>query len=402
MHTTSRTQASLLALCFGNFIIGTGTLIVPGMLPQLAEGLGVSVPHAGLLVTAFAATVCVGAPLLAWLTSRVDRRALLVAMQLLFFAGHATAALISDFAPMVLVRMITSIGAALFTAQAAATAALIVAPEKRGRAIAFVFLGWSVASVAGMPIGAYVGAILGWRAGFALVSAGALAGAVLVWLFVPAGLRVQPVNAAMWRSIVANRALLANVGVTALSAGAGFTLLSYFVPAARTFLGASPGLVSLLLLGFGLAGVTGNVLAVRYMDRLGPARVVLLSLLFGLAGHLLWPWTAGNTALMALVMLTWGIGVFASNSAQQARAVALAPAAAPVSVALNSSAIYLGQAIGPAAGGLLIANVPGAQGYAMLAAISIPLLVAAIGLSQFASLRMRPHPRSAHVQGRPA
>jgi predicted MFS family arabinose efflux permease len=402
MHTASKAQASLLALCFGNFIIGTGTLIVPGMLPQLAEGLSVSVPHAGLLVTAFAATVCVGAPLLAGLTSRVDRRGLLVAMQLLFFIGHAIAALISDFAPMVLVRMITSIGAALFTAQAAATAALIVAPEKRGRAIALVFLGWSVASVAGMPIGAYVGAMLGWRAGFALVSAGALAGAVLVWFFVPAGLRVQPVNAAMWRAILANRALLANVGVTALSAGAGFTLLSYFVPAARTFLGASPELVSLLLLGFGIAGVTGNVLAVRYMDRLGPARVVLVSLLFGLAGHLLWPWTVGNTALMAFVMLTWGIGVFASNSAQQARAVALAPAAAPVSVALNSSAIYLGQAIGPAAGGLLIAYVPGADGYAMLAAISIPLILAAIGLSQLASLRMRPHSRSAHVQGRPA
>jgi predicted MFS family arabinose efflux permease len=119
-----------------------------------------------------------------------------------------------------------------------------------------------------------------------------------------------------------------------------------------------------------------------------------------------WPWTQGNAALLALVMLAWGLGVFASNSAQQARAVALAPAAAPVSVALNSSAIYLGQAIGPAAGGLLIANVPGTEGYALLAAISVPLLVAAIGLSQFASLKMRAQPQSkggsAHVQGRPA
>jgi DHA1 family inner membrane transport protein len=402
MQPSSATRASLIALCFGNFIIGTGTLIVPGMLPQLAEGLGVSLPHAGLLVTAFAAAVCVGAPLLAGATSRLDRRGLLVAMQLLFFAGHGVAALVSSFAPMVLVRMLTSVGAALFTAQAAATAALLVPAEQRGRAIALVFLGWSVASVAGMPIGAYVGATLGWRAGFALVAMGALVGAALVWFFVPAGLRVQAVNAAMWRSVLGNRAVLANVGVTALSAAAGFTILSYFVPAARAFVGASPELVSLLLLAFGIAGVTGNVLAVRYMDRLGPARVVLLSLAFGLAAHLVWPWTQGSVALLALVMLVWGVGVFASNSAQQARAVALAPASASVSVALNSSAIYLGQAIGPAAGGLLIAHVPGSDGYALLAAISVPLLIAAIGVSQLASLKMRPHPRSAHVQGRPA
>src|SRR6185503_19693711 len=152
---------------------------------------------------------------------------------------------------------------------------------------------------------------------------------------------------------------------------------------AKAFLGASPELVSLLLALFGIAGVAGNVLAVRYMDRVGPARVVLVSLLFALAAHLLWPWTQGSVALVALVMLGWGIGVFASNSSQQARLVALAPAAAPVSVALNSSAIYLGQALGPAAGGLLIAHVSGAQGYALLAAISVPLLVAAIGLSLF-------------------
>jgi predicted MFS family arabinose efflux permease len=402
MQSVSSTRTSLLALCFGNFVIGTGTLIVPGMLPQLAEGLGVSLSYAGLLVTAFAATVCVGAPLLAAATSRFDRRGLLVFMQLVFFAGHAAAALVSAFAPMVLVRMATSVGAALFTAQAAATAALLVEPERRGRAIAFVFVGWSIASVVGMPLGAYVGAVLGWRAGFALVSAGALAGAAAVWLFVPAGVRVQAVNAAIWRSIFGNPGLLASVSITALFAAAGFTIFSYFVPAAHAFLGASPELVSLLLAGFGVAGVAGNMLAARYMDRIGPARVMTLALVSALAGHILWPFTQGDTALVAVAMLAWGAGVFAGNSAQQARLVALAPAAAPVSVALNSSAIYLGQAIGPAAGGLLIAHLPGAAGYALLPAISVPLLLAAIALSQFAPLRVGPLPRSTHVQGRPA
>jgi DHA1 family inner membrane transport protein len=141
---------------------------------------------------------------------------------------------------------------------------------------------------------------------------------------------------------------------------------------------------------------------VRYMDRLGAANVVMLCLVTILAAHLLWPWSQGSTALVALVMIGCGLGVFACNSAQQTRLAAIAPAAASVSIALNSSALYLGQAFGPAAGGVLIAQVPGNDGFALLAAISVPLLLAAIGLSQFSSLRMRARARSPHVQGRPA
>lgn len=395
-------RVSLLALCFGNFIIGTGTLIVPGMLPQLSEGLGVSVPVAGQLVTAFAAATCIGAPLLAGVTSRIDRRVLLIAMQLVFVLGHLGAALLSSFWPMLFVRVLTSVGAALYTAQAASAAALLVAPAQRGRAIAFVFLGWSVASVAGVPLGSYVAAVWGWREGFALVAAGAALGAAGVWLFVPRGLHVQAASAAMWRSILRDPAMMATVGVTALFAGAGFGLFAYIVPAAHSFLGASPELVSVLLGVFGIAGVAGNMLAVRYMDRAGAANIVMICLVTMLAAHLLWPWSQGSVALVVLVMVGCGLGVFAGNSSQQARLAAAAPAAAPVSIALNSSAIYLGQAFGPAAGGVLIALVPGSQGYALIAAVSVPLLIAAIVLSQFASLRMRAQARSAHVQGRPA
>src|SRR5262245_14365772 len=138
---------TLAALACGNCIIGTGRLIVAGMLPHLAEGLDVSLPVAGQLITAFAVSVAIAAPLLASATSRFDRRALLVAMQILFLFGHLAAALVSSFVPMLAVRVVTSIGAALFTAQAASTAALLVPAQERGRAIAFVFLGWSVASV---------------------------------------------------------------------------------------------------------------------------------------------------------------------------------------------------------------------------------------------------------------
>lgn len=398
----SQRRASLLALCFGNFTIGTGTLIVPGMLPQLAEGLGVTLSHAGLLVTAFAATVCVGAPLLATATGRFDRRSLLAATLALYLAGHLAAALVSSYAAMLTVRIVTSAGAALFTAQAAATAALIVPPEQRGRAIALVFLGWSVSSVAGVPLGAYVGATWGWRSGFALVAIGSALAALGVWLLIPRGLHIKPADAAMWRAILRNRALLAVLSVTALFMAGTFALFVYFVPAAHAFVGASPALVSGLLAAFGIAAVAGNAVAVRYMDRFGAGNVILICLAAMMASQLVWPFTPGSVALLAATVVAAGIGGFAGNSAQQARLVAIAPSQASVSIALNTSAVFLGQAAGAAAASAMVARLPGTAGFTSIPWITVPLLCIAVGLSLFASLKMRPHPGSAHVQGRPA
>jgi len=398
--SVTRPSAGLLALCLGNFVIGTGTLIVPGMLPTLASGLAVSLPVAGQLITAYAAAICIGAPLLAALTSRVDRRTLLVAIQGVFLAGHGAAALVSSFAPMLVARVFSSAGAALFSAQAAATAALLVPPEARGRAIAFVFLGWSIASVVGLPLGAYVAATLGWRAGFALVAAGALAAAAAIWTFVPPGLKVQPVDARLWRALLGNRQLLEVVAVTALLSCPAFGLFAYLVPAMHALLDASPETTSALLAAFGIAGVAANMLAIRFMDRISASKVVFVCLLAMLAAHLLLPWSRDSLPVAVAVVLLWGAGALPGNSGQQARLAALAPALASVSIALNTSAVFLGQATGAAAGGLLLAHLPGAQGFAALPWISVPFFVAAIGMSQFASRKMRASTRSAHVQGR--
>jgi predicted MFS family arabinose efflux permease len=118
--------------------------------------------------------------------------------------------------------------------------------------------------------------------------------------------------------------------------------------------------------------------------------------------HLVWPLTQGSTVLLTAAVLAWGLGGFAANSAQQARLVAIAPSQASVSIALNTSAVFLGQAAGAAGASALVAHVPGKDGFAALPWISVPLLCLAIGLSLYASLRMRAHPGSAHVQGRPA
>ena len=374
----------LLVLCFGNFIIGTGTLIVPGMLPALAHGLGVNVPVAAQLITAFAFTVCVTAPPLAALTARFDRRALLVAVQLLFAAGHFASAFASSLQELMVLRVLSSVGAALFTAQAASTAALLVPTERRGSAIAFVFVGWSIASVVGMPLGAYVSETAGWPAGFLVVAGGALLAAAAVHLTIPRGLMIVPIGRAMWASLFTNRRLMLAVAVTAIQAAAQFTVLSFLVPSFKTLFDASPETISILLVAFGATGVAGNIIGARLVDRIGAAKVTLLGLISMLTAHVLWLIVPGSWTLLIAFLLLWGIGCFATNSAQQARLVMLSPPHAPVSVAMNSSAMYLGQAVGTAAGAAVLAGIAGASAYTALAFISIPLFVVSIAVSLLA------------------
>lgn len=344
----------LLALCFGNFVIGTGTLVVPGSLSAIAEGLGVTVPDAGRLIVAFAVTVCVLSPLLAGITSRFERRGLLCAMLVLFAVGHAIAYVAESYSLVLASRVVSAIAAGLFTSQAAGTAALLVPAEKRGSALAFVFLGWSIASVAGVPLAAWLSEAAGWRASFAVVAALSMFALVAVALTIPARLFVQPIDQAAWARVFTHRTLMVIVLLTAIQVWAQFTVFSYFTPMFKQQLGAGGGLVSVLLAVFGAAGILGNVVAAQSIDRIGAPRIVLLSIVLMAAGQaLLWP-LQGSIIGTAAGLAVWGLGCFAVNSAQQARLAAAAPALTPVSIALNTSAVYLGQAAGAETGAQVI------------------------------------------------
>lgn len=345
----------LVALAFGNFVIGSGALSVPGMIAPLASGLGVSVPEAGRLIAAFAGTLCILTPPLAAFTSRFDRRALLVTMLLLYVVGHAAAALAPNYTTLVAIRVGTAIGAGLFTSQAAGVAGLLVAPERRGGAIAFVFLGWSIASVAGMPLSAWIAATHGWREAFWTVSALAIVATVWVWRALPGGLRVQPIDRAAWGRLLRHPALLLTIAVTAIHAWAQFTVFSYFTVIIRTAFGPDRGWLTGLLVLFGVTGIVGNVAAVRVIDRVGAVRIIVVSIVTMTLANAVFAIGGSGPAVLVVGTVLWGLACFAVNSAMQVRLVALAPALAPVSIALNSSAIYFGQAAGAETGGRMLA-----------------------------------------------
>ena len=150
---------------FGNFVIGCGVMVVPGTLNDIARSLQVSVALAGQLIAIAAATMAFGAPLLAGWVAGFDRRRLLALALLWYGAGHGLSALMPSYAALWPVRAATMLGAAVFTPQAAAAIGFMAAPQERGRAITFIFLGWSVASVLGLPMSAWLGETFGWRRG---------------------------------------------------------------------------------------------------------------------------------------------------------------------------------------------------------------------------------------------
>jgi predicted MFS family arabinose efflux permease len=342
-------------LLFGNFVIGTGVMAVPGTLNEISTDLAVSVATAGQLISAGALLMCFGAPLFAAVVAAWDRRRLLALSMVWYALLHAACAFAPSFGWLMVLRVLALVPPAIFTPQAAACVGLLVPPEQRGRAITFIFVGWSVASVLGMPLSAFIGGELGWRAAFGLIAVLSLASAVWVWRAMPDQVKPPALSRAAWAEIFRSKALMTTVLVTVLYAAGQFVQFSYFAPYFKQKLGVTPGTLSLLFMWFGAFGLLGNVLMARHIDRLGAHRSVMISVGLMALSLLVFP-LGTSIMLMALVLVPWALGCFASNSAQQARLVAIAPGFAAASVALNSSAMYAGQAIGAASGGWLIAQ----------------------------------------------
>ncbi|GER11084.1 Purine efflux pump PbuE [compost metagenome] len=369
-------RGALWALLAGNFVIGTGVMVVPGTLNEISASLAIKVATAGQLISAAAFVMCLGAPLLAAAVAGWDRRKLLALTLLWYAAWHVVAALVPSFGALLPVRMLTVIAPAIFTPQAAACAGMLVPPEQRGRAVTFVFLGWSVASVLGLPIGALIGGHLGWRMAFMAIAALSVVSAASVWLTLPSGIRPAALTAAAWSRVLRSPVLMGIVSVTALQGVGQFVLFSYFGPLLKQGFGADANTLSLMWALFGAFGLLGNMVVSRYIDRVGAGRMVLLTTGLIALSLLLWP-LASTLAWLAVVLVPWGLGCFATNSSQQARLVGLAPALAPGSVALNSSGIYIGQALGAALGGWLLAN----DATEWMSRVGFALMLLAMGLS---------------------
>jgi MFS transporter, DHA1 family, inner membrane transport protein len=365
------------ALMLGNLVTGCSVLAPAGMLIELSSDLGVTVHTAGLLITFGAVMLCVGSPLTAWLTSSIDRRRLLAVTLTVFALGNAASALAPGYTTLMIIRLIMLAVGALYTPQAAGTAALIVSPEKRGGTIAYVFVGWSLAAAVGLPLITFMTSRYGWRAAYGSIGLIAALGVVLLVWRLPAGLLGSRVDLRTWTDVARNRAIVVLLAITTLLMSGQFAVFTYMGPLLAKLTHVGPDAVGLAFAIYGVCGFIGIAIASRIVDSWGSYRTSVLCISLVLTGVIGWALSAGAYPMMAASVAVWGLGFASSNSMQQVRLVSAAPALASASVSLNTSVLYIGQAIGSAIGGLLYAReFLHGIGYAAMAFVVLALATA--------------------------
>lgn len=356
--------AALVWLTLGAFAIGTEGFMIAGLLPALAHDLDVGLPAAGHLVTAFSLAYAIGAPVLTVLTAGLERKRLLALAMGGFAVANVAAALAPGYVGLLGARLLLALSAATFMPAAGGYAAGLGGPERQGRALSMVVGGLTVAIIAGVPLGVLVGDALGWRATF--LGVGAIAAFSLVGILARLPRQPPTTTAGLGeRLALARRAdVLSVLAVTVLTVAGTFTVYTYLGVFMQAVAGLGPRGLAAVLLAFGVASAAGTRLAGSASDRWGARRTVIwgcaLVLLAYLALALGATLGAGfaQAAMVVLLpaILLWGFASWGVATAQQARLVALAPDLAPVSLSLNSSAIYLGSATGAAVGALVVAD----------------------------------------------
>ena len=363
------------ALMLGNIVTGCSVLAPAGMLGELSSGLGVTVRDAGLLITFGAIMLCVGSPLTAWLTSRIERRLLLTATLLVLALANAASAFAPDYASLLVIRLVMLGVGALYTPQAAGTAALIVPTEKRGSTIAYIFLGWSLAAAVGLPLITFVASRYGWRAVYGGIGlTGFIVFLLLVWRL-PRGLVGTPVDLKTWTDVGRNRTIVLLLLITTLQMSGQFVVFTFMGPLLTKLTHAGLDAVGLVFALYGIFGFIGIAFATRIVDIWGAYKTSLLFTTLLLAGVTGWALSAGTYPLMACSVAVWGLGFASTNSMQQVRLVIAAPTLASASVSLNTSVLYVGQAVGSAIGGLLYArDLWYAMGYVSMGFVALALV----------------------------
>jgi MFS transporter, DHA1 family, inner membrane transport protein len=364
------------ALMLGNIVTGCSVLAPTGMLGELSSELGVSIRDAGLLITFGAVMLCIGSPLTAWLTSRIDRRLLLATALAVLALTNAASAFAPDYATLLGTRLVMLAVGALYTPQAAGTGALIVPAEKRGSTIAFIFLGWSLAAAVGLPLITFVASRYGWRMAYGGIAAIAFLSFLLLIWRLPSGLLGARVDLKTWADVGRNRMIVFLLLITTLQMSGQFVVFTFMGPLLTKLTQAGPDGIGLVFGLYGVCGFIGIAIATRIVDSWGPYKTSVLFTILMLLGVTGWAVSAGIYPLMAGSVAIWGLGFASTNSMQQVRLVGAAPALASASVSLNTSVLYVGQATGSAIGGVLYANdwLYG-TGYVAAAFIALALVV---------------------------
>ncbi|MGX9980516.1 MFS transporter [Methylobacterium fujisawaense] len=366
----------LLALAIGAFGIGVTEFTPMGMLPLIAADLKVSIPAAGLVVSAYALGVVIGAPLVTLATARLPRRRLLVGLMAIFTLGNLMAALADSYAMLVAGRLVTALNHGAFFGVGAVVAAGLVPPERRAAAVAAMFSGLAIATIGGVPLAAWTGAMLGWRAAFWGIAAIGAVAMLALRLALPE-LKAEA-GADLWSElrVLGRGPVLAALALTMVGFSAMFTVFTYIAPILRTETGATAPFVTAMLVLFGLGLTVGNWLGGRLADR-SVDGTIIGALAAQLVVLVLFAWGMHGAAAAALLIVLWGVASFASVAPLQMRVMAQAADAPSLASAMNIGAFNLGNAVGAAVGG---ATIDAGLGYPAVSLAGAALALAGLVL----------------------
>ncbi|MFB9686047.1 Cmx/CmrA family chloramphenicol efflux MFS transporter [Amycolatopsis plumensis] len=367
------------------FSLGTTEFMIAGLLPELSDAFGVSLPQAGLLISLFALGVVLGAPLITAATTKVPRKTALVALLVVFVAGEVLAALAPSFGVLMAARVVTAVAHGSFFGIGAVVAANLVEPGRRARAISIMFGGLTIATIAGVPLGTFIGQHFGWRATFLAVAVLGVIDLVGVVALVPHQPRAGHLGVRHELAAFRSPKVWLALGTTMLSQAALYTAYTYISPLLTDVTGFSAGAVPPLLALFGIGTFLGSVLGGRFADRslMGTLCVGLLVLAVMLGAFSL---TAHTKPVMVVTLFLFGIGSFLINPALQTRVMNETEGAPTLASTSNISAFNVGNALGPWLGGLGISAGAGLLSPswigAGLAVASLLVALAAVGLDR--------------------
>ena len=374
-----RTSASL-ALILGGIGIGIAEFVTMGLLPQIADGLSISIPRAGLAISAYALGVVVGSPLIALGAARAPRRAVLVALMLVFALGNVAAAMAPSLPTLVLARFVSGLPHGAFFGLASLVAVALAPRGQGGRAVGTVMLGIPLAMVVGVPLGTWAGQELGWRVAYWAVAALGLLTAALVLAAVP---RFPADREHSWRTEVtafANPQFWLGMAVGAVGFGGMFAMYSYIAPTLTDVTGLHERWVPVYLLVYGLVSIVGTWLGGRLGDWSVLRTLVVMGVGTALA-LLAFHWASLSPVPAMLAVAAVALTSSAWVVALQLRLMGVAGAARTLGAAMNHSALNLANALGAWVGGLVIAAGHGLRAPSLVgAALSVGGLLV-LGLS---------------------
>jgi len=375
-----RLNPGLLALAVGAFGIGVTEFAPMGLLPVIADDLGVSIPTAGLLISAYAMGVVIGAPLMTLTTGRVPRRALLILLAGIFTVGNVLSAVSDSYAMLIAARVLTSFNHGAFFGVGAIVAAGLVPAERRAGAVAAMFMGLTIANVVGVPLATWAGEHLGWRSSFWGISALGLATMAALRLTLPALPAPASGDPMAELRVLTRGRVLGALGLTALGSSAMFTVFTYITPILSEVTQGSLGFITAMLVTYGVGLTVGNWLGGRFADRsVDRTLIVTLASLTAIlvAFAMLMPFKVPT----AMLVFLWGVASFALVPPLQVRVMQAAADAPNLASAMNIGAFNLGNAIGAAVGGGVIAAGLGYPSVALAGAVASALGLLAVLVS---------------------